>query len=94
MAKKQTPEWLKEGVGFTDIALSRPADMSGTKLESVRMREPTVADSETVSEMSGSDASREIHAFANLCGLAPDDIRQLPLRDFKRLQTAYLGFTD
>lgn len=44
--------------------------------------------------MSGSDATREITAFANLCGLAPDDIRKLPMRDYGRLQRAYTAFLD
>ncbi len=89
------PEWLKQNDdGSADVTLSRPADIGGTKSSTVRMREPTVADQEVASEMSGSDAAREITTFANLCGLAPDDIRKLPLRDYKRLQTAYLGFID
>lgn len=93
MATKK-PEWLKESAGYADIILSRPADIAGVKTEAVRMREPTVADQEVAAEMSGSDASREIAVFANLCELAPDDIRKLPLRDYKRLQTAYMGFID
>ena len=91
----KNPDWLKQNDdGSADIILSKPADIGGTKTGAVRMREPTVADQEVASEMSGSDASREIAVFANLCGLAPDDIRKLPLRDYKRLQTAYLGFID
>lgn len=88
-------EWLKQNDdGSVDIALSRPADIAGTKTSVVRMREPTVADQEVASEMSGTDAAREIAVLANLCGLAPDDIRKLPLRDYKRMQVAYLGFID
>lgn len=95
MAKKETPEWLKYNAdGSADITLSRPADMSGAKVSAMRMREPTVADSEATSEMSGSDAAREIQSFANLCEVSPDDVRKLPLKDFKRLQVAYLGFID
>lgn len=94
MAKKN-PEWLKENAdGSFDITLSRPADIAGVKSATLRMREPTVADQEVASEMNGSDAAREITVFANLCDLAPDDIRKLPLREYKRLQTAYLAFID
>lgn len=88
------PEWLADGNGFTDITLSKPASFNGVQTASVRMREPTVGDQEVASEMSGSDASREIAVFANLCSLAPEDIRKLPLREYKRLQTAYLAFID
>lgn len=93
MATKK-PDWLKEGPGYTDITLSRAVDIAGVQTTSVRMREPTVRDQEAASEMSGSDAAREIATFANLCELAPDDIRNLPLRDYKRIQTAYMGFID
>jgi hypothetical protein len=95
MAKAKQPEWLKyNDDGSADITLSRPAELNNMKQSVVRMREPTVRDQEAVSEMSGTDASREIHAFANLCDLSPEDLRQMPLRDFMRLQTAYRGFID
>lgn len=88
-------EWLKQNDdGSVDVTLSRPADIAGTQTSAVRMREPTVGDQEVASGMTGTDAAREIAIFANLCQLAPDDIRKLPLRDYKRLQTAYLAFID
>lgn len=94
MATKK-PDYLKHNDdGSVDITLSKPADIAGVKISVVRMREPTVGDQEVASERSGSDASREISAFADLCELAPDDIRKLPARDWKRLQTAYLTFID
>lgn len=94
MATKK-PDWLNvNDNGSADITLSRPADIAGAKVSVVRMREPTVGDQEVASEMTGSDATREITVLANLCELAPDDIRKMPLRDYKRLQTAYLGFLD
>lgn len=95
MATKKTPDWLKyNDNGSADITLSRPAIVAGVPSAALRMREPTVGDQEVASEMSGSDAAREITIFANLCDVAPDEIRQLPLRDYKRLSTAYLGFLD
>ena len=95
MAKAKQPEWLKyNDDGSADITLSRPCEFSGVKQSVVRMREPTVGDQEVVSNMSGSDAEREIMAFANLCELVPDDLRKMPLRDFMRMQTAYRGFID
>lgn len=93
MEKK--PEYLKyNDNGSVDITLSRPADIGGVKTPVVRMREPTVGDQETAAELSGSDATREITIFANLCQLAPDDIRKLPMRDYGRLQKGYTGFLD
>lgn len=91
----KNPEWLKHNDdGSVDITLSKPANIEGVKTTAVRMREPTVGDQEVASERSGSDASREIAAIADLCGLAPDDIRKMTARDWKRMQTAYLSFID
>ena len=93
MAKKN-PEWMVLGEGFADITFSRTVTMGGVKMTSVRMREPTVEDSITTSEMEGSDALREVHAIANLVEHSPEDIRKLGMRDFRRLQMAYLSFID
>jgi hypothetical protein len=88
------PEYLKEGDGCVDITLHKPMTIDGVQVTSVRMREPTVADQEAASVMTGSDATREIQTFANLCNITPDDIRKMTMRDYKRLQTAYVGFID
>jgi hypothetical protein len=89
------PQYLKiNDNGSIYITLSRPADIGGTKFDLLTMREPTVGDQEITTQMSGSDATREITTFANLCGLAPDDIRKLPMRDYGRLQRAYTAFLD
>ena len=93
--ENKLPQYLKiNDDGSADITLSRPADIGGAKVAVLRMREPTVGDQEITTQMTGSDATREITAFANLCGLAPDDIRTLPMRDYGRLQRAYTAFLD
>lgn len=90
------PDYLKfnNETGHCDITLSRPLNIAGAAVSVLRMREPTVADQEIASDMGGSDAAREIQTFANLCEQAPDDIRRLPLKDYKRLQAAYISFLD
>lgn len=92
MAKN--PEWLTLGEGYADVKLSRPLAVSGAKVEALRLREPTVRDQEVASEAAGSEASREIATLANLCEVTPDEIRSLSLRDYKRLQIAFMGFID
>ena len=58
------------------------------------MREPSVSDQIKASEMTGSDALREVRQIADLCDVAPDDIKSMGAPDYKRLQTAYLSFFD
>jgi len=80
--------------GSVDVPLATPLEIEGTKVTALRMREPLVSDQEVTAEMSGSDTAREIQALANLCEVSADDIRRLTARDYRRLQTAYLGFLD
>jgi phage FluMu protein gp41 len=95
MATKK-PEYLKISAdgSYIDVTLRRAYDLAGTKTSSVRMREPTVADQLAASEMTGSDARREIQTMSNLCGLAPDEIMTLSSPDYARLQAAYTNFFD
>lgn len=90
----KTPDYIKEGEGFVDIELSRGLQIGAAKVGTVRMREPTVNDQLAADASKGTDAEKELAMMANLCELAPADIKAMPLRDYKRLQTAYLGFID
>lgn len=92
---KKSPDYLKlnEQTGHIDITLARPLNVDGANVKVLRMREPTVADQEVAVDAAGSDASREIAMFANLCEVSPDQIRKMALRDYKRLQEAFVNFT-
>jgi hypothetical protein len=91
---KNLKKYVTEGVGYNDITLSRPATVGGASVSTIRMREPTVADQENFQDAGRNDAAREIVTFANLCEIAPDDIRKLPLRDYIRLQASFALFTN
>lgn len=77
-----------------DIKLGRPLEIAGVAVSTLRMREPTVGDQMVASEIKGSAAQQEIVMIANLCEISPDDIKRLPLRDYRKLQEAFLGFTE
>lgn len=83
------------GTGHCDITLAGAVTLeSGVTQECLRMREPTVEDQILHDEMKGSDALREVTMFANLCEIAPADIRKLSLKSYRRAQEAYAGFLD
>lgn len=86
MAKNQT--------GSVDITLSKPIKIDGAEIKVLRMREPTVADQLAMDKSGGSAAEQEITLVANLCQVAPADLHQLTLRDYKNVQAALVGFTD
>ncbi len=78
--------------GVATITLSRAFDMDGLKQSTLQMREPTVNDQLVMDARQGSDASKEVALFADLCGLTPADLGRLPMKDYGRLQAAYAGF--
>lgn len=78
--------------GKTQITLRKPINVMGAQVSVVEMREPTVADQLAADAMKGSDAEKEIAIIANLCDLAPGDIKLMTMRDYKSLQQAYVGF--
>jgi hypothetical protein len=85
MAEKQT--------GSVDIELSKAIKIDGANIKALRMREPTVADQLAVSKITD-QVEAELHMLANLCQVAPRDLHQLTMRDYKKVQAAYVGFTD
>lgn len=89
MAKKVEPA----DAGYVDIELSRPMEIDGAQVTALRMREPTVADQLILEDMKGSDAAKEVALVANLCEVTPDDIKRLTLRDYRKVQKAFSGFT-
>ena len=82
----------KTDTGSVDIALSKPINIAGAAVSALRMREPTVADQLAMDKGGGSDADKELGLIANLCQLAPQDLHQLTLRDYKRVQAAFASF--
>lgn len=78
--------------GFVDVKLKRPLNIDGAEVTMLRMREPTVADQLAIDDIKGGDTAREITLMANLCEIAPDDVKKLTLHDYKEVQKAFLGF--
>jgi Phage tail assembly chaperone proteins, E, or 41 or 14 len=85
---------IENADGSMTVTLSRGIDISGVLVNTLQMREPVVGDQLAAQKLSGSDADKDIFMLANLCMLAPSDIQKLKLRDFKRVQDAYLRFFD
>jgi hypothetical protein len=92
MAKN--PDWLKYQDGFAEITLEGSLDVNGAKLSVIRMREPNVDDQLAMDQISGGDASKELGMMANLCEIPQENLRKLSLRNYKRVQRAFLGFID
>lgn len=75
-----------------DIKLAVPIMVNGVETPVIRMREPTVRDQLAANKVNGDDAEKELVIFANLCGLAPNDLHSMKMRDYTKLQAVYAGF--
>ena len=81
--------------GTVDIPLRKALKIAGADVKVLRMREPTVAD-QLAAQKSGAEPGpeQELALFAALCMMAPADLHGMGMRDYKRVQAAYLGFID
>ena len=69
------------------VFLKYPITINGLQVDSVTMRRPTVGDLLDAERGGADDKTAEIRLMANLCQLAPDDIKLLDLYDYGKLQT-------
>lgn len=91
----ELPDYITEGDGFVDVTLARPAMIAGVKQSVVRMREPTVNDQIAAKRSGNNDGvQEEIFLIAHLAQTAPDDLKAMIYRNYKRLQVALLSFID
>lgn len=75
------------------INLSSVVNVEGQSVDKLTMREPKVIDQLTMDEIKGSEAEKEVSLFANLCDVAIDTIKELYLKDYRKLQEALVNFT-
>lgn len=90
----KTPEYLQINDDHIVITLQKGADIDGAIVKELTMREPTVNDNLVSDAVKGGDAEKELTMFGNLCGITPDDLKKLTLRDYKRVQVAFTNFID
>lgn len=74
------------------IELEFPIKISGASVAVLSMRRSTVGDV-LVANRVKDDIEREIILFSNLCSVSPEDIRNLDLKDYSKLQEVFRSFT-
>jgi hypothetical protein len=74
------------------IELTHPIDIDGTKVSVLQLRRPKVRDMLGVEKSVDNDAEKEIQLFANLCELTPENLLDLDMADYSKLQKAYQDF--
>ena len=67
-------------------------DGHGVPLSHLTMREPLVMDELELENVKGSQSVRNVHLFSRLCGVKPEVLHKMCLRDFNKLSAAYTDF--
>lgn len=89
-----TPDFMNETDAGMEVNLATTIDVDGAPTKTLTMREPTVQDQLDVDAMKGTPAVREVTLMANLCQVTPDQLKSMPMRNYKRLQVALEFFME
>ena len=74
------------------VTLTDPITIDGVKVAVLQLRRPKVRDMLSVEKTAQNDAEKEIQLFANLCEVSPDNLLDLDMADYAKLQKAYQDF--
>ena len=62
------------------------------EIKELTMRRPSVGDQLAAEHDSKSVGENEVRMFANLCAISPDEMKQVDLKDYRKIQDAYKSF--
>jgi hypothetical protein len=74
------------------IELTHSIEIDGAKVGVIQLRRPKVRDMLSVEKSVDNDAEKEIQLFANLSELSPDNLLELDMADYAKLQKVYQDF--
>ena len=74
------------------IELTHSIEIDGAKVGVIHLRRPKVRDMLSVEKSVDNDAEKEIQLFANLSELSPDNLLELDMADYAKLQKVYQDF--
>lgn len=93
---KDQPEWLEQTDTHAIITLNVPIEVSGVKISQLKMRRPKLKDRREADRQFGDDEhaaeEKELFMFTSLTDMTPDELEELDLDDYVRMQQAFQGF--
>ncbi|WP_027853038.1 phage tail assembly protein [Marinobacterium litorale] len=75
-----------------EVELQHPISVDGAQVKILRLRRPKVRDMLGVEQGARNDAEKEIQLFANLCEVTSEQLLDLDMADYAKLQKAYQDF--
>ncbi|WP_397453744.1 phage tail assembly protein [Pseudomonas lurida] len=87
---EKTPEWMTVSADSAIIKLSKIVKVNQIETDQLTMRSPTVREVRHATKAAPDDEEQsEMILFASLTDAGPNDLGELSVRDYKRLQAAY-----
>ncbi|AOJ38228.1 hypothetical protein WJ23_10205 [Burkholderia lata] len=75
------------------VPLVYPIKLNGVECDKFTMRRPKVRDMRGAQKLAPNDTEQqELILFATLAEVAPDDIEEMDMADYERVQDAYYSF--
>ena len=75
-----------------EISLDFPVQLPDRILDRVVMRRPKLSDLLAAPIRDTSDLDGEMRLYARLCDLVPDELQELDMADYEKIQKQYLIF--
>lgn len=79
-------------VAKTEVKLSYPVELGGSKIEVLNLRRPKVRDQLIADKQNKNDADKEVHLMALLAEVEPAVIQELDMEDYAEVQKVIMGF--
>lgn len=84
------PSWMQIDAEGVMVKLTAPSTINGVKVDSIRLRSPTLLEVRTAQKANpGDDEKMELMLFSSLAEAGPGDLEGLKLKDYVRVQNAY-----
>lgn len=77
---------------MTTIDLDYPININGEEVKQLKMRRAKARDLKKAQIAAQDQASQELHLFALLTDVNPEDLEELDVKDYSKLQKEYTAF--
>ncbi|GHT92117.1 hypothetical protein FACS1894122_05520 [Alphaproteobacteria bacterium] len=74
------------------VKLNDPIKIDGVLVHEISLRRPKVRDRLLVEKGNGSDAEKEVNFIANLASITPEEVQEIDLQDYAKIQDVLRGF--
>ncbi|GHU13359.1 hypothetical protein FACS189449_08610 [Alphaproteobacteria bacterium] len=74
------------------VKLENPIKIDGVLVHEISLRRPKVRDRLLVEKGNGIDAEKEVNFIANLASITPEDVQEIDLQDYAKIQNVLRSF--